>query len=146
MKKTILKKNRVINISDISETEYWKTDPNVVKYGLRSYLGFPVHLQGCAVGALCVVDNRMRKFSLEEEKVITTLAKAVSLEEERMLSDERFRRAVMEKEFLMKEISHRVKNNLTLVISLIKLKMAGMKDPADMQDILGANKLYQKNT
>jgi PAS domain S-box-containing protein len=95
---TMNEKDKPVVIGDIGSTIYHDTDPNVKKYGLKSYLGFPVLLGDDTIGALCIVDIKEREFSETEIHIISTLAKAVSLEEERNQakkklreSEERFR-------------------------------------------------------
>ncbi len=80
---TIAGQDGPLVVSDILETQYAESDPYVKRYNLRSYLGHPVRLQDKAIGALCIVDIKPRDFSLQEVETITTLAKAISLEEER---------------------------------------------------------------
>lgn len=71
-------------LEDISGTKYEKTDPNVKKYGLKSFLGFPVRLRGETVGSFCLCDNKPRSFTEDEIKIIGLLARAVEIEEERL--------------------------------------------------------------
>ncbi len=95
---TIRGQDRTIILDNLENTDYENTDPSVGKYGLKAYLGHPVHLRGIAIGALAVVDGKSRSFTLGEIGAIQMLAKALSLEEERYLveqelkqSEERFR-------------------------------------------------------
>lgn len=80
---TINGKDKPVILEDLEGTTYEETDPNVKKYGLESYLGFPVLLGGKTIGSLCIVDMKKRNFTPTEVNIISTLAKAVSLEEER---------------------------------------------------------------
>ncbi len=52
-----------------------------------------------------------------------------------LTSKEKLEKLVEEKEFLMRELYHRVKNNLLMVSSLIKLKDASLDDTVDLSDL-----------
>ena len=54
---------------------------------------------------------------------------------ERKLYEEKLKAALRDKDFLMKELNHRVKNNLAMVSSLISLKDASLGDEIDLSDI-----------
>lgn len=71
-------------ISDLDQTTFYDTDPNVKKYGLKAYLGHPIVLKGVNVGSLAVVYDTIKAFNHEEINTIITLARALSLEEERL--------------------------------------------------------------
>lgn len=101
---TIKGRNKPVVINELLGTGYEATDVNVKKYGLRSYLGYPVRLGGQAIGALCVVDVNPRQFTIMEIHIISTLAKAISLEEERLRSEEALERS---KEELEKRVLER---------------------------------------
>ncbi len=80
---TIKGQDQVVAIEDISKTPFAISDPAVKKYNLKSYLGFPVKTQGVALGALCIVDQKVRKFSKNEILVIKHLANIIKLQEEK---------------------------------------------------------------
>ncbi len=73
-----------VAIEDLEGTVYESTDPNVVRYGLKSYLGYPVRLRGKVVGSYCMCDVRKRRFSPLEVEALEMLARAVAIEEERL--------------------------------------------------------------
>lgn len=80
---TIKGKDKPVVIEELRGTSFEKTDPNVKKYSLRSYLGYPVIVKGKVIGSLCIVDTKSRKFNPIEINIISTLAKALSFEEDR---------------------------------------------------------------
>ena len=80
----IPEENRAVAIPDIERTPFFHTDPHVKKYGLKSYLGFPVKLRNRVIGSLCIVDTKTREFTDDDLHCIRTLAAALSLEEERL--------------------------------------------------------------
>lgn len=55
---------------------------------------------------------------------------------------DKYKKALEEKDFLLRELNHRVKNNLAMVLSLIRLKESSMND-IDLSDL--ANQIYAIN-
>jgi hypothetical protein len=49
----------------------------VKAYGIKSYLGVPIHARDTVVGALCVIDTKTRTFSDHERRELTKLAEHV---------------------------------------------------------------------
>lgn len=45
----------ILLVRHLPETRYAQTDPNVLRYGLQTCLGIPVHLGEDRVGSLCAV-------------------------------------------------------------------------------------------
>lgn len=49
----------------------------VRSHGIRAYLGAPIHLDGQALGSLCVIDTRPRQFTAEQRRGLRRLAAEV---------------------------------------------------------------------
>jgi len=75
--------NKPVVLCDLTKTSFMHSDPNVSRYGLKSYIGAPVLRRGKTIGALAVVDMVKREFTPEEIDLIGILARALSLEEDR---------------------------------------------------------------
>ncbi|MFH1156081.1 MAG: PAS domain S-box protein [Pseudomonadota bacterium] len=86
-------------IGNLSGSIYEKTDVNVLKFGLKAYIGHPVFLKGKVIGALAVVNVMPKCFDRDDISIITGLAAAVSLEEERQSNEKAIRES--EKKFRM---------------------------------------------
>lgn len=69
---------------------------------------------------------------LDNKQVIFTIAEDIT---ERKETEERLLTVLGEKDFLLKELNHRVKNNLLMVNSLISLKETSLQGAVDLSDI-----------
>jgi len=81
-------KDEPFAVNNLDETPYARTDPNVTKYKLRTYVGCAVKVNGKAIGSLCVVFQENRTFNSNELKIFYILAEALGVEEERKKADE----------------------------------------------------------
>ncbi len=93
-----------------------------------SFIGFPIFQQKKLVGALYLIDTKEREFTPNEQYIISTLAKAISIEEERNFTLQKVKTAFQERGLLLKEIHHRVNNNLQILISLLRMQKNFTKD------------------
>ena len=75
--------NDVRVINDLPSTPYAKTDPNVVRYGLNTYIGKSVAFNGMSVGSLCMVYQHDHVLTQDELKFLELVASAVGVEESR---------------------------------------------------------------
>lgn len=70
-------------IRNLEESLYAESDPNVKKYNLKTYIGHVVKVKDKPVGSLCVVYQKDKEFMQYEVEVLSILAKALGIEEER---------------------------------------------------------------
>ena len=125
---TIKGKNNPVIINDIEQTEYFETDPNVQKYGLRSYLGMPIIVDGETIGSLCVLDVKPKIFSDTEVKIVQTLAKALSLEQKRCFVEKSLKKATSEaqvaseaKSQFLANMSHEIRTPLNGIMGFSEM-------------------------
>ncbi|MEW6050620.1 MAG: PAS domain S-box protein [Candidatus Zixiibacteriota bacterium] len=75
-------------IRDLSATVYQQSDPNVAKYGLKTYSGYPVRCGEQVVGSLCVVYTQSADLTNADTTILGILAAAIGAEEERLRTTE----------------------------------------------------------
>ncbi len=125
---TINGKSKPVVFEDLSKTLFAKSDPHVSKYGLKSYIGMPIAVDGKVIGSLCVVDKIPRKFTDTEINIIETLAKALSLEQKRYFTEENLRNAMSEannanqvKTQFLANMSHEIRTPLNGIIGFSEM-------------------------
>ncbi|MDA8138117.1 MAG: PAS domain S-box protein [Desulfobacteraceae bacterium] len=63
---------------DLSLTRYAAADPDVIRYGLRAYVGVPVHRSGEVIGSLAVYDTQPQIYNDVHADTLQIFAQAVS--------------------------------------------------------------------
>lgn len=76
-------------IHDLLHTSYAQTDPNVIRYGLQTYISKAVAVDGTCVGSLCVVYQDDRDLSKDDLNLLGIVASAVGVEEKRKQTEKR---------------------------------------------------------
>ncbi len=74
----------VLLINNLQQTEYAGTDPNVVKYGLKTYMGCAVKLDHAYMGSLCVVYQSDFTPDENDRRMLELFAAAIGVEEKRL--------------------------------------------------------------
>lgn len=77
------RRNEPFIVEDLESSEYQKTDPNVKKFGLKSYIGCPVCSIEKCIGSLCVLYSEHKEFDERDKQLLRIFADVLSREEER---------------------------------------------------------------
>ena len=99
-------KDEPLVITRLDETPYVKTDPNVTKYKLHTYVGCAVRVHDKAIGSLCVVFKQNKMFNSNELKIFYILAEALGVEEERKKAQEALKKLNTYLKSVVRELRH----------------------------------------
>jgi len=103
-------------------------NPNKIK----SMIDIPIRSEGEMIGVVCFEEvNNYRKWTNEEKKFTQSLAQLISIALETNKKKNyrlKLESLVRQKDVLISEINHRVKNNISVIIGLINLQRHKSKD------------------
>ncbi len=117
-------------ISDLRNDPRMRANPLVtVDSGLRFYAGCLLETpDGHGIGTLCVLDRSPRVLTSRQQSALKTLANQVMAQLELRRSLGQKTRLLEQQEMLLKEVNHRTKNNLQLIVGLIQLQLRQVHD------------------
>ena len=119
-------------LATVSEEARGRTR-NVCKLtGYESVALVPIRQGDTIIGLVHLADRRENMVPLTTVQVIEEIANPMGSAIQRVAAEKQVRESLEEKEVLLREIHHRVKNNLARVISLIGLQKAQLSDPEDV--------------
>lgn len=102
-----------------ADDRYFKGVDEQTGLGLRSILTVPMRVKGGMLGVLQVLDTEVGRFSAAELELLESLISSASIAIENARLYEQAQRDAKTKSTLLREINHRVKNNLTAIMGMI---------------------------
>jgi two-component sensor histidine kinase len=106
-----------------------------------SWMGVPLMAAGEAIGVMVAQDYEKEEcYSPHDLDLFVSISGQVALAVERKRWEDAMKRQLEEKSMLLKEVHHRIKNNIASIGSLISLRMQSLSNPealAVLQDTVG---------
>ncbi len=70
-------RDEVVVVTNLPQSPYAKSDPNVRAYGLQTYMGCAVKCEGQAIGSLCVAYNTDYRPTDDDRRILGIIASAI---------------------------------------------------------------------
>jgi PAS domain S-box-containing protein len=126
-----------------ADERYYNSVEERIGLALRSVLSVPLQVKEDVIGVLQIVDTQVARFSKSDLELVEPLAAVAAIAIENAQLYEQTRRDAETRAILLREINHRVKNNLTGIIGLLYTarRRAKVEDQATyestMDDLVG---------
>ncbi len=117
-------------VTDILVDPLWDAWRDVASaFGLRACWSTPLRAHtGQVLGSFAIYYREPRSPSSAETSLVKVASRLASIAIEKTQAEERLRSSLQEKEVLLKEIHHRVKNNLQMICSMLSLQAQQLTD------------------
>jgi two-component sensor histidine kinase len=134
----LMKRGEIFYVEDVSTLppQASAEKAEFEKEGIQTLINVPIMMRGAMIGFLGFDAVREHKaWSEHDFRLLNLVAEIFSNALERKDSEDRLQASLQEKELLLREIHHRVKNNLQIVDSLLYLQTQAIRKHADPASI-----------
>jgi two-component system, cell cycle sensor histidine kinase and response regulator CckA len=129
----LIKKNsgKFLVVSNLQQSRYAKTDSNIINYKLQTYVGKAVKFENDYVGSLCALFKDDYTLSKGDNRIMSIIASAISVEEERKGAEVKLEKYRDHLEELVKERTAELKETSILLETIVD----NIPDILGVQDI-----------
>jgi two-component sensor histidine kinase len=117
-----LKTDQPVVSEDLSQEPRFDVPELLREHGIRSAINVIIRGEGPPFGVLEVDSRQVRQFTQGDIDFLQNCANLIASAIDRLAAEARLRRALEEKEVLLHELQHRVKNSLQEITALVELQ------------------------
>ncbi|MCH8556761.1 MAG: GAF domain-containing protein [Balneolia bacterium] len=118
----VLKNKKKLHVKNALREDIWKDNPDI-ELGLVSYLGYPIKKpDGSLFGTICILDSEEIHISEKQDLLLKKFRDHIELDLVAHEKSRAERRLITEKNLLMREANHRLKNNMSTIYGLLFLQ------------------------
>jgi two-component sensor histidine kinase len=117
-----LKTGEPVVSSDTAKERRFRISEVLIRHGIKSMVNVIIRGAGEPFGVLEVDHRQVREFSEDDVNFLQGYANLLAAAVDRLEKDHAIRRAMEQNELLLRELRHRVNNNLQQIVALINIQ------------------------